>query len=314
MIHQESYRRAVGFASDLSAAGRALVHAPRRALTLARETIRQLRIRSAPELSIYRIDPENLGDLKSAPAAYFDFLAGMYPLDLYEYCSSGVELDRKLVVLGGGGVFVLEKELQSLAASPSTTLICWGAGHNTHGDHRIGRVGLLDRFALVGIRDHGQGYEWVPCASCMDPAFDRSDPVEHDVVIYDHRHYRVGEEDPSIPRMSNSCADFDAVIRFLGSAATVLTSTYHGAYWATLLGRQVIVVDPFSSKFFGLKHPPVMTSSNEWRDALGRVRSYPEALDECRSANRSFAEKAFEVIEGHRRTRGRRGPRPRTRL
>jgi hypothetical protein len=46
-------------------------------------------------------------------------------------------------------------------------------------------------------------------------------------------------------------------------ADVVVANTYHGAYWATLLGRRVIVAAPFSNKFFGFRHEPVIVRDME---------------------------------------------------
>jgi hypothetical protein len=268
------------------------------------DVIRRGQIASASMLCISRWDRHNIGDIKAAPREYFDFLRDFKHIDIKEdFGRHNVDLASKLVVVGGGGILYFNREMERLGASRGSTLICWGAGHNTHGSDQIGRIDLLDRFALVGIRDFGYGYEWVPCVSCMDPAFDRAYPIAHDVVIYEHRWFSGFDNDASIPRLNNSCTHFGKVIAFLGSAETVVTTSYHGAYWATLLGRKALVVDPFSTKFYGFKHRPVLCSSAEWRHALERACVYPEALAECRAANQAFAERVAEVVECHRRNR-----------
>lgn len=273
------------------------------------ETMHRVKLSMAPTLCISRIDRSNIGDMKAAPREYFGFLRESTHMDIHEYIYFDPRLASKVVVVGGGGIFVFPAEIGRIVTSRGATLICWGAGHNTHGSSQIGRIDMLDRFQLVGTRDYGYGYEWVPCASCMDPAFDRDYPIEHDVVIYDHQHYPFRGGDPSIPRLSNACTDFGQVIAFLGSAETVVTTSYHGAYWATLLGRRAVVVDPFSSKFYGFRHAPVLSSAEDWRRAVEEARSYPAALSECRAANQAFAEKVYEVIERQgRRGRVRRPP------
>ena len=46
--------------------------------------------------------------------------------------------------------------------------------------------------------------------------------------------------------------DENKTIEFIGSGDVVVTNSYHGAYWATLLGK-VVVAFPWASKFYGLK-------------------------------------------------------------
>jgi hypothetical protein len=234
---------------------------------------------------------------------YFDFLQDTFPMDIVFYGdhSNRISVSSKLVILGGGGLFVFEGEIQRLAADPLATLICWGAGHNVHGSNQIGRLDILHRFKLAGIRDFDCGFEWVPCASCMASDFDQSYPISHDVVLYEHHQFRIPDVDPAIPRLSNDCMDLGQVISFLGSGELVLTSSYHGAYWATLLGRKVIIINPFSSKFFGMKHKHTLCSHADWRAQTAAAQGYPGALAECRAANRAFSEKAADLVRRHRR-------------
>jgi hypothetical protein len=275
------------------------------------ETVRRLRLAAAPLVCIFRRDEHNIGDIMSAPRNYFGFLRQAAHVEIRDYLQKDPDISNKVAVIGGGGIFVFREEMARVAASRGSTLICWGVGHNTHGADRIDRIDLLERFALVGLRDYGYtfGHEWVPCVSCMTPIFDRPFAIEHDVVIYEHHEFGFGDADPSIPRLSNDCMDFDKVIAFLGSAETVVTTSYHGAYWATLLGRKAVVADPFSSKFQGYKHRPAFCTSADWREALPRARAYPEALAECREANVAFADKVAEVVDQHTRRPWRTGGR-----
>lgn len=290
----------------LATARRTLGHYRRVARNRLDGAARRLRISAARAVCVYRLDPRNIGDLKCGPRQYFDSLKSFQEIDIFEFQEMGVGVDAKVVIAGGGGMLANDfcaRGLERMAAGRGTTLICWGAGHNAHGSDRIGRIDLLDRFDLVGLRDYGHGYDWVPCVSCMDPAFDRPYPIEHEVAIYEHHTYRFSDVAPSVPRLSNDCPDFGKVLAFLGSAETVVTTSYHGAYWATLLGRKVVVADPFSSKFGGFKHPPVICSSEDWRRAVPRARAYPESLAECRVANLAFADKVDEAIARHGRGR-----------
>lgn len=168
--------------------------------------------------------------------------------------------------------------------------ILWGAGVNTHEAKEATLPPFMGKFTLVGLRDWDVGYRWVPCPSCMDPAFDipRQRPTRS-VVVFDHMDIpvRVG----SLPRMSNRVGDLRKVLDFLASGETILTTSYHGAYWATLLGRKVVVYG-WSNKFFHMKHPPAILEEEDWpslwRDAAKRAAVYPNALEECRDSNRRF--------------------------
>jgi len=89
-------------------------------------------------------------------------------------------------------------------------------------------------------------------------------------------------------KMSAHGKDLSDVVPFLGSSEVVLTNTYHGVYWATLLGKKVIIVNPFSSKFYGMKHEHPTASEDDWKSKLEQTNSYPNALEESRDANVTF--------------------------
>ena len=96
--------------------------------------------------------------------------------------------------------------------------------------------------------------------------------------------------------MSNDTGDLNGALSFLASGETIITSTYHGAYWGLMLGRKVIVV-PWATKFLGFRHP--VTLCHELLDLSGclkRVQAFPDALEECRAANTDFAERVADLL------------------
>mgnify|MGYP001057532258 CR=1 FL=1 len=180
--------------------------------------------------------------------------------------------------------------------------ILWGAGHNQRGvskkDGDLKWPKWLKDFDLIGVRDYMQGYEWVPCASCMHPAFDKQYEVTNKIIWFEHKKQLIKGGDFGnipIPRVINSGQNFEQTIALLGSAEIVVTNSYHGVYWATLLNKKVICVDPWTSKFFYFKHMPVLSKSRDWENKLDEVASYPEALQECREANINFWNKVKQL-------------------
>ena len=92
------------------------------------------------------------------------------------------------------------------------------------------------------------------------------------------------------PHMANDNKQtFEEVIEFLGSSDVVVTNSYHGAYWATLLGKAVVAF-PWASKFHGLKHKPILCPAPDWWKELNdrEQHQYKHALEECRQANKDF--------------------------
>jgi hypothetical protein len=171
----------------------------------------------------------------------------------------------------------------------------WAAGHNSDQiQDRVKYTRYLSEYRLVGLRDwHGADsrWGWVPCASCMHSVFNRQHKVVNDVIWFEHKKRIVKDfGSDSIPRFVNSGNNFEQTIELLGSANIILTNSYHGAYWGTLLKKRVVVVDPWSTKFQFFRHPPVLLNNRKqhWRDAVEQAQIYPEALDLSRAANQEF--------------------------
>lgn len=172
----------------------------------------------------------------------------------------------------------------------------WGAGHNGDGDVEFQRIKWpksLSAYRLIGIRDYHETskFSWVPCASCMHPAFDKTYTVKNDVIWFEHKKQMIKDfGQDSIPRFINSGSNIEQTIELLGSANTIITNSYHGAYWGTLLKKRVIVAGgAWSSKFKWFKHrPPVLDKKEKWQDWIETAPIYENALTECRAANENF--------------------------
>ena len=168
----------------------------------------------------------------------------------------------------------------------------WGAGHNSDDAADFVYPEELNKYAAVGMRDYNAGFEWVPCASCMHPALRKKYTIKNPVIWFAHKKQllkdRMFGKDP-IPRFINSGANIEQTIELLGSAEVILTNSYHGAYWGTLLGRRVIVVGPWSSKFHHMRHrPSIIAADQNWSDVADTTVAYPEALNECVNATEQF--------------------------
>lgn len=173
--------------------------------------------------------------------------------------------------------------------------VLWGAGHNQDSVKKIKGVhypGWMNFFDLVGVRDYNQPYKWTPCASCMHPAFDKSYRIKNRVIWFEHKKQLIKSTnfgDDPIPRFINSGSNMEQTIELLGSADTIITNSYHGAYWGTLLGRKVIIAEPWSTKFFTLKHQPyILYKGEDWKAIQDDVPTFPHALEECRQVTKNF--------------------------
>lgn len=253
--------------------------------------------------NVFRTDTTNVGDWFCAPQRYFDF-PNTAMADILDFDPESLS---EHVVLGGGGLIAktFHDHMRRLAeVRPQiSSLIAWGIGESEHVDRQGGFVlpydgvlpDYLKAFDLVGIRDFGAEYRWVPCVSCMLEHFDRDYSVTHDVVVYQHK--RIPIPVSGFPTRTNAGDDIESVLEFLASGDLVITNSYHGAYWATLLGRRVLAI-PNMSKMYRLKHMPVVCRAEEWRRFAPLAPRYPEALAECRAANAAFFESVKALWAG----------------
>lgn len=179
---------------------------------------------------------------------------------------------------------------------PKNFRAVWGAGHNSEvardkkGNLFIEYPNWLVDYDLVGIRDHTESYDWVPCASSMHSALRKKYAIKNDIIWFEHKKQLLKDfgSDP-IPRFINSGSNVEQTIELLGSANIILTNSYHGAFWGTLLKKRVIVVGAWSSKFYKMKHTPyVLEKGEDWKKAIESVRTYNDALDECITKTESF--------------------------
>lgn len=231
--------------------------------------------------NITRLNPDNVGDMTTSPLDYFPLRGEKIDINRRSFPT-----DYHAIIIGGGGLFHPHwlSRLTNIIAHKNGRIVIWGAGLNNH-DRITGYPTIIKNCDLIGVRDFGLGYEWVPCASCMHAAFDVKYSVKYEAVIYEH--YQQSIPIVGLPRMNNFKKPINEVIKFLGSANTVITTSYHGMYWATLLAKRVLVL-PFSSRFMFFKHKPVILKNLNWKIAAKGATIYNDSLKECRIINGVF--------------------------
>jgi hypothetical protein len=238
--------------------------------------------------NVYTMDPRNIGDINCSPLQYFSF-----PFMVEARHASQTLAPLHHVIFGGGGM-LHHKFMGDLCERATGKLVSWGIGHNTHSAKTVDYPKYMERFALHGVRDWPSPYEWVPCASCMHTGFDCRYSVQFEAVVYDHHQFPTGVR--GLPTMSNDAPSMNTVLAFLGSADLIVTSSYHGAYWGTLLGRRVVVTNPFSTKFQTFRHPPVLSTSQNWIEESKSARTFPGALEESRRANINHHKRVIHLL------------------
>lgn len=262
-----------------------------------------------PRLKIaaaHTLDTSNVGDLMCVPAQYMNFPGSMEYVDIHDAVNNLLLTPENFdaTIFGGGdSEWILTHPMYSPRVTTKSN-IAWGLG--AYMKTRL-KGPLLDKFQLIGIRawNHpdidNKKIFYVPCPSCMSRLFDLPlKKPEHRYVLYMHKVFTHYDVEGHAPLMTNY-DDFVSAIEFLSSAEIVVTNSYHGAYWATLLGRKVIVISPpnnVKDKAKTLKYKPVFATKDNWREALdsSELKSYPEALSECRNVNINFYGKVLDLL------------------
>ena len=259
-------------------------------------------------INIHVVDDTNVGDLFSSPLKYFEFPRSRTTNIDIRHLDQKLEkigqqlqdgslgdYDRLCFIVGGGGLLFPRFVKKFVALQQFKTqyqdqipiqLITWGVGqqiYRTDPDRQCYYQNFdyseyLQGFDLIGIRDFDHpnpDYHWVPCVSCMSNQFDKPRSIEHEFVVFSHKKFQI--KLGNFPYMTNNTHDFSQVLDFLGSGDTILTSSYHGVYWGTLLGRKVLAF-PFSSKFYTLKHPAVNFAIDRWRASRREIKLFGKQL------------------------------------
>ena len=201
---------------------------------------------------------------------------------------------------------LVQEYIEKIDVRKNAPRIVWGAGHNANINKKPRNIewpGYLSSFDMVGIRDANSPFEYIPCASCMHPALEKTYPIANDIIFFEHKKQLIKSADfgkSAIPRFVNTGGNMEQTIELLGSANVILTNSYHGAYWGQLLGKKVIVVDPWSSKFFNMNPAPSIIyksdSLDQIDDLIDSTNTYPDYYDECRIINNNYYTRVKEML------------------
>lgn len=255
---------------------------------------------------LHHHDRTNQGDVLSGPYHYFDF-------GPYEKMSWDAEILKRgpqkfatddHVIMGGGIYFFRDKPRFEDLAKRAKHLIGWGLGL----DERLELKDFVAKFSLMGTRDRqtpyidGDRVVYVPCASCMHTSFDRTDFLSGEtrsVAVHINGGFnaaqlrsRMGEQ-PATTTVS----PFTEIIQNLMSAETVVTNSYHGAYWGSLMGKKVVCLKTEVAKWDGLHGGIQFADAENVEEAIRRAERIPASYrEECRSLNEAFAKRVRALV------------------
>lgn len=246
------------------------------------------------------VNVENLAEHITRPTAYFPDLKA----EVLDWKCPGSELLKGPVIFGATGLLFpdLAERLKWTAENSKFPLVAWGIGTNTHFGDKIEYPEWLAKFSLVGLRDYGTRFHYVPCPSCLHPdianAKKRDEPPQHRFVIYDHKDFPVPIKIEGAPRMSNmgTPEDVSKAVYFISGGKTVITSSYHGAYWGFLLNRNVLVWEPWSTKFWTFKPKTLFVNEKNWRLAETVPQDNTGYYEECVELNHKFYERVKSLL------------------
>lgn len=253
-------------------------------------------------LFLYRRDYTNPGDIWSSPVHYLHERWQGIELDVNRvHYLENREFDN--VFIGGGAIFTVGHWIRNLDRTLKNikfkNLIYWGAGRGL--DHQFPFVQHVP--TLAGSREWEPGYfsdytEWVPCASVFHTKLQKLLNEKHnkDFLVVDH-----WKREPIVfpaehSRINNNPQTLDQMLLAISEHKWILTTSYHAAYWATLLNKRVIVlrIDNPDNKFRAFKHPPVISRKFNW-ELVGQAKNYSEAYEECLAANLRFRDKVYSL-------------------
>ena len=254
---------------------------------------------------IHIIGSKNPGDEFCGPELYFRDLFADHVQYVHKFY--GIRYDSILrddvVVIGGGGLLeccdAWQKNINRCVERCDNVVI-WGAGDNTRRGGNPPKVAIrYEDMVLVGCRDYNYRFDYLPCVSCMLPQLDLDYPIARRIGVVEHQHYSI-DNFPQFEKISNETRDLRMFLRFIGQSEIIITNTYHAWYWATLMGKKVILTEEIlprkiSTKFSHLRYQPTFYSGDLEAD-IARCETHPEALEEARALNRAFAEKVLSLL------------------
>lgn len=261
-------------------------------------------------LFLNAIKTSNVGDLMSSPFNYFHFPGNCFHRDFWSTVNASIEPNRFKTIVVGGGVFSnnFVKDKIYFERLNCQHLILWGVGTSRKIQERNIHPELYNKATIISTRDYlsadidNKKVFYCPCASAMSTLFDvQLDEVSHRAVSFLHYQKDLDKTKfvASLPTLHNYTSFFDA-IKFLNSAEVVITNSYHGMYWATLLGKRVISLVA-SGKFSQFKWAPTFSNMQGIENLVNNYPSLPfysSSLREARMFNINFYQKVIPYFLG----------------
>jgi len=253
----------------------------------------------------------NAGEHYCNPSLYYNFPIRSERISFSKFFNHANIERGNLYIIGGGGLLDTNTNSNRVFMSlpDKNKYVLWGAGTNrlildnvnwVYGDDEINpEIDQLSNFTLVGRRDFnmdGLQYDYVPCASCKIEELRMERPIRRRIGILDHVTFHNSPLTYERMNMDLKLYSINNILEFIASSKVIVTSSYHGMYWATLMKKKVIVGIDWSTKFHYFKYPPVLFSGDIEKD-IKECKIYPESLEESIQANDNFYNKILEKVK-----------------
>jgi hypothetical protein len=256
---------------------------------------------------INHLDYNNIGDWLASPLNYF----ADYFIERYNVVYHTLELVRwneiapnDAIILGGGGLFENTPDIQewiNRMLDACGCVIAWSVGFHRRGEEPVLPEIDYSKFALLTVRDyeHSAGLEYLPCVTCMLPQLRKKKENKQKLGVISHTEFSI--IDSGLPVIDNSTG-INEMTDFIAESDTILTSSFHAAYWAMLMGKKTIVAFVWADKFKYFKCKPVLLNELSVEIvnkvlADGEVKVYNDWLDECVDLNLKFFERVKKCLE-----------------
>lgn len=210
---------------------------------------------------LHRKDKQNPGDWYSSPYHYHpEDEKSVKVFDINGDKPSDIECDRFIV--GGGGILSGDQWVNTIwewsKKIKAKKKIIWGVGL----DEEYFNHPLFLNFDLVGIRQTNSPFQYVPCVSCLHPAFDNVKCTSNVAPLAKTGTLKIGGGKTTKRfikgQHSTNMVKFEYIIDQIKLHNKILTASYHVWYWSKLLNKDVKIDyetnfrKPLKEKFFTL--------------------------------------------------------------
>ena len=259
---------------------------------------------------IHHLDNENIGDWMASPLNYFsDYFVNRYSIVYHtlEYIKWNEISPDDAVIFGGGGLLENESLIQewiNRLLDSCGCVIGWGVGFHKRDEH-VPVLPDIDysRFSMITVRDydHPAKLEYLPCVTCMLPQLSKKSDIKREIGVINHKSYELVES--GFPILDNTAGIYE-MTDFIAECETILTTSYHAAYWALLMGKKAVIAYAWANKFKYFKCKPLILDEVSLETVSAAMsgeggKAYPGWLDECINLNLTFFERVKNNLENY---------------